>query len=325
MRTDLDAAARALRAASSERGAVLINRRLGMLIVSDYVEVVERQKGIANQIEGRAVAKAGSLPAASYSGATVDIHLRNMSVRDFVSVISKMTGLATVVDPDVKGTISANLRNVAWDEALEAVLKTTRNRFAFHRNVLEVIPDWKDDQGEVIVESIRLRREDPLFFEGWRKSLSSRGSLVADRTTRMLVIRDVRKNAVAFRNVAQRIDEEVSNASRKRLIRELTDKGLDAAFDLQKRLGRSDPDFDWGEAQWNDLAYSILDRDPRTAVAVFKRIVADNPQSSNAYDSLGEAYMKSGQKTLAIANYRRSLELDPQNGNARRMLKELEK
>ena len=47
------------------------------------------------------------------------------------------------------------------------------------------------------------------------------------------------------------------------------------------------------------------------------------PQSSNVYDSLGEAYMLNGGKELAIKNYEKSLELDPKNTNAVDMLKKL--
>jgi cytochrome c-type biogenesis protein CcmH/NrfG len=37
------------------------------------------------------------------------------------------------------------------------------------------------------------------------------------------------------------------------------------------------------------------------------------------YDSLGEAYMKKGEKELAIANYQKSLELNPDNANGNDM------
>ena len=47
------------------------------------------------------------------------------------------------------------------------------------------------------------------------------------------------------------------------------------------------------------------------------------PKSANAFDSLGEAYMNKGDKTLAIKNYEKSLELNPNNGNAKDMLLEL--
>jgi Tfp pilus assembly protein PilF len=57
---------------------------------------------------------------------------------------------------------------------------------------------------------------------------------------------------------------------------------------------------------------------------VFKFNVSVNPDSSNAYDSLAEAYMKAGDKERSMENYRKSLEKDPANDNAKEKLKELE-
>jgi CubicO group peptidase (beta-lactamase class C family) len=68
------------------------------------------------------------------------------------------------------------------------------------------------------------------------------------------------------------------------------------------------------------LLYSGHEQD---AISVFQRNVEDYPQSGNVYDSLGEAYMKIGQKELAIQNYEKSLQLDPKNKNAVEMLKKL--
>jgi cytochrome c-type biogenesis protein CcmH/NrfG len=42
------------------------------------------------------------------------------------------------------------------------------------------------------------------------------------------------------------------------------------------------------------------------------------------WDSLGEAFMKSGDTEDAIANYNRSLALNPGNGNAKAYLAKLE-
>ena len=61
------------------------------------------------------------------------------------------------------------------------------------------------------------------------------------------------------------------------------------------------------------------------AIEVFRLNVELFPDSFNVYDSLGEAYMKSGDKENATKNYRKSLELNPGNDNAKKMLKELEK
>lgn len=60
------------------------------------------------------------------------------------------------------------------------------------------------------------------------------------------------------------------------------------------------------------------------AIALFKVAIDLYPKSTDAYDYLAEAYETNGQKDLAIAAYRKSLEINPQNANAREKLKKLE-
>lgn len=79
------------------------------------------------------------------------------------------------------------------------------------------------------------------------------------------------------------------------------------------------------ETQINVVGYLLLQRKKlREAIEVFRLNAEDHSQSFNAYDSLGEAYMTSGDRELAIRNYKRSLELNPGNTNAVEMLKKLE-
>ena len=59
------------------------------------------------------------------------------------------------------------------------------------------------------------------------------------------------------------------------------------------------------------------------AIEIFKLSVEVYPQSYNTWDSLAEAYMKHGDKELAIQNYRKSLELNSENTNAIEKLKQL--
>ena len=60
------------------------------------------------------------------------------------------------------------------------------------------------------------------------------------------------------------------------------------------------------------------------ALKIFTLNVELFPQSANNYDSLAEAYMKNGQNDGAIKNYKKSLELNPENTNAKAMVKKLE-
>ena len=74
----------------------------------------------------------------------------------------------------------------------------------------------------------------------------------------------------------------------------------------------------------NMLGYSFLNQNmPDEAIAVFNLNVKLFPKVVNCYDSLGEAYMMSGNKSEAIKNYEIVLKMDPENKNAKMMLEKL--
>jgi CubicO group peptidase (beta-lactamase class C family) len=102
-------------------------------------------------------------------------------------------------------------------------------------------------------------------------------------------------------------------------------KGTQAALQRYTELKKSPTaDYKVEERTLNALGYTLLfSGQPQDAIAVFRRNVEEYPESGNVYDSLGEAYMKAGQKELAIQNYEKSLQLDPKNQNAVEMLKKL--
>jgi Tetratricopeptide repeat len=78
------------------------------------------------------------------------------------------------------------------------------------------------------------------------------------------------------------------------------------------------------EVELNALGYELLRQGRHVAaIAVLQLNSADHPGSSNAFDSLGEAYMQAGRHHEAVRSYERALALDPANENARQMLEKL--
>ena len=72
------------------------------------------------------------------------------------------------------------------------------------------------------------------------------------------------------------------------------------------------------------LGYQLLNQNYKNeAIIVFIAGTELFPESFNAFDSLGEAYMKNGQPELARKNFKKSLELNSKNLNAVEMLKKL--
>jgi tetratricopeptide (TPR) repeat protein len=103
-------------------------------------------------------------------------------------------------------------------------------------------------------------------------------------------------------------------------------KDVATAIAEYRQLKKERPqDYDFSERELNALGYQLLSAGRMNdAIEIFKLNVEIYPRGFNAYDSLAEAYMRQGNRELAIQNYKRSLELNPHNANATAMLKKLE-
>lgn len=79
------------------------------------------------------------------------------------------------------------------------------------------------------------------------------------------------------------------------------------------------------ENEMNNVGYRLLgEKKVKEAIEIFKLNVDAFPKSANVYDSLAEAYMVNGDKELAIKNYQKSVELNPNNTNGIETLKKLQ-
>ena len=72
------------------------------------------------------------------------------------------------------------------------------------------------------------------------------------------------------------------------------------------------------------MGYQFMENDLSKALNYFVLNTQNYPTSSNAFDSLGEAYLRLGDKKKALMSYRRSYELNRRNENALEIIKSLE-
>ena len=110
------------------------------------------------------------------------------------------------------------------------------------------------------------------------------------------------------------------------LLPTVMEKDVQAAITQYRDLKANQKDaYDFSAMQLNGLGYRLLQmKRVKDAIEIFKLNVEMFPQNANVYDSLGEAYLESGDKSLAIQNYKKSIELNPKNENAVEKLKKLE-
>ncbi len=111
------------------------------------------------------------------------------------------------------------------------------------------------------------------------------------------------------------------------LAKTIKDKGIEAGLAQYHELKANQKTvYDFSEPELNRLGYQLLQSGKlKEAIEIFALNVEQYPEAFNTYDSLGEAYMNAGDTRLAIQNYKKSLELNPQNSNAKDMLARLER
>ena len=105
----------------------------------------------------------------------------------------------------------------------------------------------------------------------------------------------------------------------------IASSGIDAAVKQYRELKAAVPrTYKFNEAELNSLGYTLIRENKfKEAIRIFQLNVEAFPQSGNTYDSLAEGYMDDGDKAEAIANYQKSLQLNPKNRNAEVMLQKL--
>ncbi|MEP7273688.1 MAG: serine hydrolase [Acidobacteriota bacterium] len=122
------------------------------------------------------------------------------------------------------------------------------------------------------------------------------------------------------------VDYESYKSPVRTLLRNLRTMGAERAIAQYREWRKSRPrEEQVTEAQMNRLGYNVLLglKKPDDAIELFKLNVEDYPASSNAFDSLAEGYMVAGKNELAIKNYERSIELNPNNTDGKAKLLEL--
>jgi tetratricopeptide (TPR) repeat protein len=108
------------------------------------------------------------------------------------------------------------------------------------------------------------------------------------------------------------------------IAQEFRTNGPDAAYARFSSLQQSKSAY-LGEWEVNQIGYLFLNQGHHDmAIKAFLYNTQQHPRSGNAFDSLAEAYYQAGDTEKAVRHYQRSLELNPDNANARKMLSKLE-
>ena len=111
------------------------------------------------------------------------------------------------------------------------------------------------------------------------------------------------------------------------MLRTLRDKGPDAAIAEYKELRQkfyARDTYDFSETDLLNLAQRLADARPDDAIALMMMNLEFNPKSARSYIVLSRAYVRKRDTDMAIAQLKKALEIEPENGIVKGYLSQLE-
>ena len=145
-----------------------------------------------------------------FTGEPITLTLKDADIKDVLKTFSVLTDLNIVLDPAVTGSVTVELREVPWDQALDLILRINGLDYVLENNVLRVAPISKlaQEKSAKAAFAIEIEKARPLRtvlkpisyskasdIAGLLSSdsylLSSRGSVTVDERTNTLILRDV--------------------------------------------------------------------------------------------------------------------------------------
>ena len=142
-----------------------------------------------------------------YSGDIISLKIKDSDLKDVVLYLAEFAGLNVVFDPDVRGTVTVNLQDVPWDQALDIILKQNKMGKTIEGNILRIAPvtvltreeeeqrrlaESKELSGPVVVRTFALSYSKAKDVAALlRSKISSRGEIIIDDRTNTLLVSEV--------------------------------------------------------------------------------------------------------------------------------------
>ncbi len=202
----------------SERGVVVALSRYRTIMVSDTEERMHEVRRLVGQLDGGAKAAAAEKQSPRYAGERIDLNLLDAEITDVVKTFGQLTGLSTIVDPNVRGTVTINMSAVPWDNLLDVILRVNGLTYTINGGVMRILREEKRARAaRSETARVQLKRIKPSELLPFAKALRPLADIiVADDLSRTLVLRGdpilVQDTLRTFRN----LDETPDNGARRR-------------------------------------------------------------------------------------------------------------
>lgn len=165
-------------------------------------EQAQQPAGGGQPYRSRTISEAPS----QFTGEPISLDLKDADIKDVFRTISQLTGLNIVIDPDVRGTVTVQLEDVPWDQALDLILKQNSLGYVLENNIMRIATTSKlqAEEGDRARLAEARQAAEPtrtvikkLSYSSaseivpvLQSVMSKRGAIVVDQRTNTLIIRE---------------------------------------------------------------------------------------------------------------------------------------
>lgn len=141
----------------------------------------------------------------------VTLDFENADIRDVIKVIALASGTNMVIGEGVKAQVTISLKDVAWERALDIILRTYNFTYKKEENLIRIMTFEKVKQEQrdipLITKIIYLNFADVSDLQGsLTKMLSDRGAIEIDARTNSMLITDIPEKVEEAEKIAKQLD-----------------------------------------------------------------------------------------------------------------------
>jgi type IV pilus assembly protein PilQ len=163
------------------------------------------ESGSGTVFEEQAVGDTGER---TYHGEPMTMSLKDADIKDVLRSFAQISGLNVVVQPGVRGSVTVELTNVPWDQALEQILKINGLGYELEGNIMRIAPiNTLRTEAEAkrqlaaaqalsiplstIIKKVSYAPANSMAGLLQRSVMSQRGAVIVDQRTNTLIIKEL--------------------------------------------------------------------------------------------------------------------------------------
>jgi type IV pilus assembly protein PilQ len=194
-----------------------------------------------------------------FTGEPISLDLKDADIKDVFRTISQLTQLNIVVDPEVRGTVTVQLEDVPWDQALDLILKQNGLGYVLENNIMRIATTTKlqaeqadrarlaearqaAEPTRTVIKKLSYAKASEMT-NTVKSVMSKRGDIVVDSRTNTMIIREIPTFLPAVLQLIENLDTPTPQVMIEARIVETT-----------KSLGRS-LGINWGANAVADVAH----------------------------------------------------------------------